>query len=333
MTADGNDYSHLDQFEVGANYFELIEFSLMRQLPTGEVMKGIYGVNVAKVREVVHMPRINPLASAVPGIAGIFELRGVPIPAINLCHVLGDPAGPLKQNQQIVVTEFSQKRAGFIVDLTHRIRRVGWDKVLPPSSDHQSFISGMILIEKNEFLFILDLEKILIEIEGGGFGIGTGRARTQATPEATLQTITDQMSKDPRAPGILFVDDSKLILSNVGKALVQKGFRVMFADNGAAALKKLEQNFTTGDSFGRIDAVITDVEMPQMDGLTLVRKVRENPIFNGLPIILHTSLSGEATQAAGQAVGADGYVIKNDIPQLVVMVEKMLRDLSARSAS
>lgn len=332
MTDDENDYSYLDQFEVGANYFELIEFSLIRHLPTGEVMKGIYGVNVAKVREVVHMPRINPLASAVPGIAGIFELRGVPIPAINLAHVLGDPVAPLKPTQQIIVTEFSQKRAGFVVNLTHRIRRVGWDKVLPPSSDHQSFISGMILIEENEFLFILDLEKILLEIEGGGSGVGSERSRP-TSQETNLQTLADQMTKDPKAPGILFVDDSKLILSNVGKALVKMGYRVMFADNGASALKKLEQNYTTGDSFGRIDAVITDVEMPQMDGLTLVRKVRENPTFEGLPIILHTSLSGEATQAAGQAVGADGYVIKNDIPQLVQMLTKILREAPRNSAS
>src|SRR6476620_2337487 len=128
--------SDLDNnFEVGGNYFELIEFTLMRNLPGGRVIKGTYGVNVVKVREVVHMPRINPLSSSVPGIEGIFELRGIPIPAVNLCKVLGDYESTLHSEQQIIVTEFSQKRAGFIVHSTNRIRRVTWDKVLPPSAD------------------------------------------------------------------------------------------------------------------------------------------------------------------------------------------------------
>jgi two-component system chemotaxis response regulator CheV len=109
-----------NQYEVGGNYFELIEFTLMRQLPNGNKLAGIYGINVVKVREVVHMPKINPLSSRVPGIAGIFELRGVPIPAVNLCRVLGDEASVVSPEQQIIVAEFSQKRAGFIVHGTNR---------------------------------------------------------------------------------------------------------------------------------------------------------------------------------------------------------------------
>ena len=137
--------SQVDQnvfdIEVGGSVFELIEFTLKRRLPDGSFVDGLYGVNVAKVREVIRMPRINPLGSSVTGIPGIFELRGVPIPAVNLCKVLGDVSTDLQPEQQIIVAEFSNKRAGFIVSNTHRIRRVAWDQVLPPSSDAKSCMS------------------------------------------------------------------------------------------------------------------------------------------------------------------------------------------------
>lgn len=151
--------------EESSSIFELIEFSLDRKLPDGSVTIGKYGVNVSKVREVVRMPTINPLTSSIKGFAGVFELRGIPIPAINLASALGDGDAPIRKNQQIIITEFNAKRAGFIVNSTERILRISWDKVLPPTADKNTFISGMTLIENKEFLFILDLEGILDDLE------------------------------------------------------------------------------------------------------------------------------------------------------------------------
>src|SRR5206468_10294084 len=108
--------------------------------------------------------------SRIKGVSGVFELRGIPIPAVDLCVALGDEESEPQPNHQIIVTEFSQKRAGFIVDSTHRIRRIAWDKVLPPSADAGTCINGMTLIENNEFLFILDLERILMQLEAAGSG-------------------------------------------------------------------------------------------------------------------------------------------------------------------
>lgn len=319
--SDDKDLAFLSQYEVGANFFEMIEFALDRRLPNGDVMRGIYGVNVVKVREVVRIQKINPLASAHPGIAGVFELRGVPIPAINLCHVLGDPQAALTPDMQIIVTEFAKKRAGFIVSSTHRIRRVGWDKVLPPSSDHNSFMSGMVLVENNDFLFILDLERILADLEAGASGL--------PKPSVAAPT-TGTANRD--APGILFVDDSKLILANVGRALSQR-YRVLYAENGLQAYQKLEAIVSGRDrSFGSVDMVVTDVEMPQMDGLTLTKKIKESKALAHLPVILHTSLSGEVTQSAGLTVGADGYVVKNDIPQLLQLAETLMNAKAVKSA-
>ena len=305
-------------------------------------MKGIYGVNVAKVREVVRMPRINPLASRIPGIAGIFELRGVPIPAIHLNHVLGDQMATIGAEQQIVVTEFSQKRAGFIVDQTHRIRRVEWSKVLPPSADAGSCMSGMILIEGNEFLFILDLEKILHNIEAED---GRGRpsapnfsvynyhqesaGETESHGDQPVRKGKDPAPvKDLNAPGILVVDDSALVRNNLRNVLTREGFRVIEAENGSLALKRLEEIARgVNRKFGAINAVVTDVEMPLMDGLTLTTKIRENPNFMPLPVILHTSLSGDATAVAARTVGANAYVVKNDVRTLIETLREVLAEV------
>ena len=329
----------LDQFEVGRTFFELIEFSLERKLSDGRVIKGIYGVNVAKVREVVHMPKINPLASRIPGVAGIFELRGVPIPAINLCQILGDFGAQTSTEQQIIVTEFSAKRAGFIVSTTHRIRRVAWDKVMPPSSDGGSCMSGMILIEDNNFLFILDLEKILGDIEAKygeveshspyapPMGGGLHQSFQAHAPAALAHAPAAAPSGGPSLGGILFVDDSKLILNNVSRVLEEKGYKVITASDGAEALDLLH-SFNNGEqgTFGPINAMITDVEMPRMDGLTLVKKLRQESAFAQLPVLLHTSLSGEVTQTAAQSVGANGYIVKNDVRNLLEMLEDLIKE-------
>jgi len=312
------------KFEVGGNYLEIIEFSLVRNLPDGEVVEGLYGVNVAKVREVVHLPKINKLGSSIEGVAGIFELRGVPIPAIDLCSILGDKTKPeYRKSQQIIVTEFSQKRAGFIVETTHRIRRVAWDKVLPTSAEGGHCMSGMILIENKEFMFILDLERILTNIENVD-AVNTG------TPVRNVQVMNNDSRYRPMdhsKPGILLVDDSRLVLNNVSNIFKQSGFRVVVADNGYTAMEKLEE-IAYGDSgFGPLNLIVTDVEMPRMDGLSFIKKIRKNIDFAHIPIILHTSLSGKASRQEAQVVGANGYVVKNDLNNLLSLVREYLQEI------
>lgn len=316
------------QLEIGGSFFELIEFSLTRKV-RGQTIRGIYGVNVAKVREVVRMPKINSLASRVKGVAGVFELRGIPIPAVSLNMALGDDAAETTSNQQIIVTEFSQKRAGFIVDSTHRIRRVAWDKVLPPSADAGSSINGMTLIEDNEFLFILDLEKILMNLE---FGQDFMARQTNALTAADAWTHADQpmpgrtaaprAAAAPTGPVVLLVDDSQFIRNGVKQAMVRAGYRVLEASDGQEALEVLQRGLTGQGP--EVALVVTDVEMPRMDGLSFTKRVRERPDLAEMPILLHTSLSGKANQAAGIQVGANGYVIKNDFRTLFELMKEIL---------
>ncbi len=313
------------QLEIGGSFFELIEFSLTRKV-RGKTIRGIYGVNVAKVREVVRMPKINTLASRVKGVAGVFELRGIPIPAVSLNMALGDENTEVEAGQQIIVTEFSQKRAGFIVDSTHRIRRVAWDRVLPPSADAGSCINGMTLIEDNEFLFILDLEKILMNLE---FGEEFTARQTKSMIAADAWTHAGQpmpgkpaAPKAPSGPVILLVDDSQFIRNGVKQAMARAGYRVLEAGDGQEALAVLEKGLAGQGP--TIELVVTDVEMPRMDGLSLTKRIREHAVLSAMPILLHTSLSGKANQAAGISVGANGYVIKNDFRSLFELMKEIL---------
>lgn len=312
------------QLEIGGSFFELIEFSLTRKV-RGKVIKGIYGVNVAKVREVVRMPKINALASRIRGVAGVFELRGIPIPAVSLNLALGDESAEVEQGQQIIVTEFSQKRAGFIVDSTHRIRRVAWDKVLPPSADAGSCINGMTLIEDNEFLFILDLEKILMNLEFGEeftARVSNPIAAADAWTHAGQPTPKPQAPRVPSGPVVLLVDDSQFIRNGVKQAMARAGYRVLEAGDGAEALAVLERGLAGQGPV--VSMVVTDVEMPKMDGLSFTKRVREHTELSEMPILLHTSLSGKANQTAGIQVGANGYVIKNDFRTLFELMKEIL---------
>jgi two-component system chemotaxis response regulator CheV len=326
--------------------FELIEFSLDRKI-NGATIKGVYGVNVVKVREVVRMPKINPLNSRIPGMAGVFELRGVPIPVINLAAMLGDESAGNKSDQKVIVTEFGVKRAGFIVDSTRRIRRINWNQVMPPSSDSGSYITAMTLIENNEFLFILDFEKILSDLDLASSAADQNKTAGQNLPnaEAMMQMaanfaaqFANQSQGMPKsigqasvgaapsadAPLVLLVDDSGFILKNTKIGLTRSGLNVITAANGKEAMDVLEK-YARGEWTGaKIDAVITDIEMPQMDGFTLTKKIRENEALIDMPIIIHSSLSGKATQATGMSLGANGYVVKNDIKNLVEALSEII---------
>lgn len=333
--SDFNEFKDL-QLEVGNNFFELIEFSLTRTV-RGKPLRGVYGVNVAKVREVVRLPRINPLASRIRGIAGLFELRGVPIPAVNLRVALGDEDIDPDANQQIIVAEFAQKRVGFIVDQTNRIRRIAWEKVLPPSADAASFITGMTLIENNEFLFILDLERIVINLEFGPPGQEALRTVQGVTAQYAASMGQAPLGSTPQAaalatgPLVLLVEDSAFIRAGVKQVMERHGMRVLEAGDGTEALNILEGRSNIGKG-KKINIIVTDIEMPRMDGLTLTKRIKSDPKLAHLPVILHSSLSGNSNIASGEAVGANGYVVKNDFQTLFTKIQELLGDISAAEA-
>jgi len=338
-----------DRLEIGGNVFEIIEFCLKRTDEEGNVIEGKYGVNVAKVREVVRLPKINSLASRVKSIAGLFELRGVPIPAIHLASFLGEEEGGINDSMQIIVTEFSGKRAGFIVDSTKRIRRLNWEDVLPVSAEKGASLNGMTLVEDNEFLFIVDLERILASLEARMSGreyyetfenkIAPGSSAGPAPDQVLVpsagggggggvSTVNDMASDSAYAPGrgpkLLVVDDSKFILNGVTSVLTKLGYRIVTASDGAEGKEYLEKMISGQSSDEPVDLVVTDVEMPKMDGLSLTKWIKDQERLQTMPVVIHSSLSSKANQQAGLTLGVQGYVVKNDIKRLHGLIQEIL---------
>jgi two-component system chemotaxis response regulator CheV len=190
-------------------------------------------------------------------------------------------------------------------------------------------MTGMILIENNEFLFILDLEKILLDLEsqsGQGNPLLMQQQQMMMVPaQAMLQQNQNAAPQGVSNGRVLLVDDSKLIIDGVKQALKNSGYAVVTANNGVEALSVLDASATDEEG---IDIIITDIEMPQMDGMTFTRKLREHPIFSHLPVIFHSSLSGQASMSSAKSAGADGYVVKNDVKALVATLKRVLAQQS-----
>lgn len=302
--------------EVGSNLFELIEFAVTKPKPGEEgqiklnAHPSTFGVNVAKVREVIRLPQIIPCITNCPEVLGVFNLRGIPVPVIHLAKALGYGDEPLGPSSQIIVTEFARRVAGFVVAETRRIRRVSWDKVLPPSSQAFNSITGMMLIENNDFLFIIDFERILMEIEGrvapqsqGGDNYVAER-RQEASP-SRQESVESRPAPASGGPLVMVVDDSATARKAICDMLRGLDLNVVEYANGELAWNALKDKVD-----GPIQLVISDVEMPQLDGYSLVKRVREDSELKAMPIILHSSLSGTVSNERAMSAGANAYVTK-----------------------
>ena len=303
--------------QVGSNIFELIEFTVSKTVDVeGSDRKTpiLYGVNVAKVREVIRLPNIVPCLTNAPEVLGVFNLRGLPIPVIHLAKALGGGNEPISPTSQVIVTEFSKRLAGFIVSGTRRIRRVSWDKVLPPSSDAFNTITGMMLIENQDFIFILDFERILLDIEqrSGGHGGGSHSYHVNDSVQSHLMSSKAQSGHSPgqnQKPLVLVVDDSTTARKAISEMLRGLNLDVMEFSNGEMALAEME-NSAEGGLLNRIKLIVSDVEMPRLDGYSLVKRIRGNPRYSHLPIILHSSLTGDVNRERAKQAGANAYVAK-----------------------
>ncbi len=327
------DNNNLGLVPVGSNLFELIEFTLTRKQPLNPLLDSdddssaslveptLFGVNVAKVREVIRLPALEPSLGKRPEVLGIFQLRGRPIPAIHLACALGFSKEPVSQTAQVLVTEFSGRLTGFVVAGARRIRRVSWDEVIPPQKDIFGGITGMMLDEKKRFVFIIDFEKILADIEG---------EQSPMFEQPALQAMTMVSSFPQRGfhgsdlPVVLVVDDS----STARKALIEivRHFscEIQECGDGEQAWQECLRLRERKKSF----MVISDVEMPRLDGYSFVRRIRTDSRFAEIPFLLHSSLSGDSNKERALAAGADAFIGKFNRNDINLAVETCLSVLS-----
>jgi two-component system chemotaxis response regulator CheV len=328
------------QIPVGSNLFELIEFTLTRRQPENPLIeKGgtspdgvplppeeptLFGVNVAKVCQVIRLPSLEPSLSKRPEVLGVFQLRGVPVPAIHLARALGFSSEPVSSAAQVLVTEFSGRMAGFVVAGARRIRRVSWSEVIPPQKDLFSGITGMMLDEKSRFIFILDFEKVLADIEGDEqFIVPSG-----ASVSGQLFSSVNPADKGRTLPVVIIADDSATARKALTEIIATFDCRIVSCGDGEEAWQECLKLAKLGLHF----MVISDVEMPRLDGYSLAGRVKADPMLAATPFLLHSSLSGQINRERAIASGADAFIGKFNRRDLVVAVDACLKALSQRES-
>jgi len=309
------------QLGVGSNEMELVDFRLHEKQADGTVYEGIYGINVSKVREIIVLPSLSRVPDTHPAIEGIFNLRGVQVPAVNLARWLHkEEALPEGMVPKAIVAEFSQQIVGLIVHQATRIRRVSWETIKPPpelvARRHGGSIVGTATIADDLTLLLIDVEKIVAEIAGDDLE-ETSREGTRETPPAE------------GAPRVLIADDSAVALKQLGRALRQAGYEVLESKDGRQALERIRDLATRAAEEGggisdQLQLLVTDAEMPRMDGYSLTVAVKQDEALRGLPVIMHSSLDGEANVRRGREAGCDEYLVKFDADSLLECVGRTL---------
>jgi two-component system chemotaxis response regulator CheV len=278
----------------GSNKMEILLFSLGT--------REIFGINVFKVREVGRTPHITKTPNMPRGVEGLISLRGNVIPVLSLASFFELETNIQGLGKAMMVAEYSKRTLGFLVDEVDRIIRVDWERVKAPESAlaaNQGLITAVIELEGGQLVSILDVEQIL----ANAFG------------EAVIIDVPPaQVSEDV---GIFFVDDSVVARKKITEVLERLGIKHKHATNGAEAWTRLQaiaahSQQSGQDLRGEMRLILVDAEMPEMDGYVLTKYIKADPRFNGIPVVMHSSLSSEANRAMGKAVGVDAYVAKFD---------------------
>lgn len=301
--------------ESGTNEFEIIEFM---------VDDRCYGINVAKVREVIGDVKITHVIGSHPHIDGIFSLRNQIIPVVNLARSLDNRFETLKneepsqavqmtQNQQIIVCEINGDIVSFVVDSVNRIHKVSWTQMEPISSIAGSqFAVGIVKLDE-KMIVLIDFEKILSDIDP------SVNQRLSAIPSASgLEDIR-------KSKTILIAEDSRTLRMLLERTLQTAGYNVISNENGLEAWNKLSDMVTLEAPVQeQVQLVITDIEMPQMDGHHLTKRIKEHQQLKELPVVIFSSMINPELRRKGEALGAIDQVTKPEIERLIGIVDKCL---------
>jgi len=303
--------------ESDTNELELVEFRIDDVDWHGNVVPCYYGVNVAKVREIIRLPQMSKVVNTKPGVEGMIQLRDKVITIINLATVLGKDTGDLVADR-VVVLEFNNLMVGVLVHSVSRIYRISWKNMEPPSrSVHSEQVIGMVKMD-DRIILVLDFEKIVGEL--------CSQSALKPIDNAELMEREQDAHRSERT--ILVADDSLFIRNTLCNTLRGAGYIVEEAENGAQAWEmiqgKLERCQRDGTDIKRVlSLLITDVEMPQMDGLHLTSLVRKNEALKGLPVVIFSSLASEDNKRKWIGLGANTILTKPDLPDLVRVADEL----------
>lgn len=292
---------------VGENRLELLLFRLQRG--------SLFALNVFKIQEVQTMPKLTSMPRSHPHIIGVTHARGRTIPVIDLSAAIG--LGPLQDrtNCNIIISEYNNTIQAFMVKSVDRIVNMNWEEIMPPpkGAGRAHYLTAITKLD-DQLVEVIDVEKVLQEVSP---------YNTRVNPEVLDQDVVS------RAAGleILAVDDSSVGLSQVKETVKQLGVKLVSASDGSMALKMLKRWADEGiDVPAKLVMVITDAEMPEMDGYRLTREIRDDPRLKDLFVVLHTSLSGSFNQAMVEKVGCDGFLSKFEPDKLAITIQNRIKD-------
>ncbi len=316
--------------EAGSNELEIIEFYLEESRPDGSVYRGYYGMNVAKVLEIIRRPTITEVPSKHhPAVLGTFNLRGRVLPLVDLALWLGKTLVS-GDGLKVIVSEFSGVVTAFLCSGVTRIHRFTWNQVEAPGKHVQAYskdsITGVIRFD-DRILFILDMEKIITSMD-------PNLDMARRAEEAGI-TQVEETPEDAGAFHILIADDSSSIRNMIGATLEKAGYRVTRTASGREAWEALEAWKAEAEAEKRsvqdkVQLIISDIEMPEMDGHALTRKIKSDPALEKIPVVLFSSLITDALRHKGQSVGADDQISKPDLPKLTGRVRTIIADKLGR---
>lgn len=289
--------------ETGTNEFEIVEFTV------GNVC---YGINVAKVREIIKPREVTKLPGLPPCVDGVIELRGRVMPLVNLGIRLC-AANFNEQEQHIIVCEFNRTFIGFLVNSVARIHRISWEKMEPvPEAADTEVAVGIVKLE-GRLIILLDFEQVLAEVNP------EIAKKLKHNPAASGETVLKRSDKK-----IVVAEDSRMLRDLLCETLREAGYNNLAVfENGKLAWEALEGYAEQpGPIENNVHLVVTDIEMPQMDGHHLLKRIKDNDVLRKLPVFIFSSLINDEMRRKGEGLGAAFQVSKPEIAILIGQIDK-----------
>ncbi len=298
----------------GANKLEILLFTLGTDTSSGR--KEIFGINVFKVREVMRIPQITRAPDMPAAVEGMVSLRGVLVPVVDLAKYIGiqTDASP----SIMIVTEYNRQTQGFLVGEVDTILRIDWSDMKVPPAMLTSRMGGLVTavteLDDKQLVMMLDVEKIL----------------SDTTNYDDSHIFANLVPLEHTDRTVFYADDSSVARRQVARTLEALGVNGIATVNGRQGWEELQKIAAQAEVAGRpvrdfVQVILTDVEMPEMDGYVLTKQVKSDPRFAGIPVLMHSSLSSEANRHLGISVGVDEYVPKFEPHRLAEALARLLK--------
>ncbi|HKM36925.1 MAG TPA: chemotaxis protein CheV [Thiopseudomonas sp.] len=295
---------------VGKNRLELLLFRLNGPQ--------LYGINVFKVREVLQCPSLTRIPQSNPIVRGVASVRGRTIAVMDLALATSPQALENPDQGFVIITEYNMKEQGFLVSGVERIVNLNWEEIHPPpvGTGRDHYLTAVTRLG-DELVEVIDVEKILSEV-------------SPSSEVITTDSLTEQVRISALNKTILIVDDSRVARKQVLRCLQAIGVQVIALNDGREAYEYLQEMLENGrNPVDELLMMISDIEMPEMDGYTLTAKIRDDPRLKDLHILLHTSLSGVFNKVMVKKVGADDFLAKFRPDDLVDRVVERIKAVDA----